>query len=399
MSSLLRELAVQNDSKIVLTVMDGLGGLPHPKTRKTELEAARTPNMDRLAKMSSCGLHHPIAPGITPGSGPAHLGLFGYDPVEVKIGRGVLAACGIGFKLQQNDLAFRLNFATMQDGVITDRRAGRIPTEEGARLCEKLRIIELPGVEVFVEPVMQYRAVVVLRGEGLDPRLADSDPQETGKSPLRVKALAPEANKSAELVNTFIDKAREVLKDEPKGNMILARGFDRLPDIPTLEEAYGLKSAVIATYPMYKGLGAIAGMDIIKCGKEIADEFEALQEVYNDYDFIFLHIKPTDSAGEDGNYDLRVQILEEVDSYIPVLERLQPKVLVITGDHSTPASLQSHSWHPVPIMLHSPTARIDSWLDGFSERSCAQGSLGVFPAKELMALMLAHAGRLIKYGA
>jgi len=396
---LLKKLVATNDSKMILLVMDGLGGLPHPGTGCTELETAHTPNMDGLARRSACGLIHPIAPGITPGSGPAHLSLFGYDPVKYNIGRGVLAACGIGFPLERRDLAFRINFATMEDGVITDRRAGRIATEECERLCKVLDSITLDGVEVMVRAVMQHRGVVIIRGDDLHPELTDSDPQQVGKKPLPVEAKTDEARRTAGIVNEFIARAREALKDEHPANMILARGFDKLPALDTLSEAYGIKAAVIASYPMYKGLGSIVGMDVIETGKEISEEFGTLKDIYSDYDFVFLHIKPTDSLGEDGDFAGKVGVIEEVDRFIPGVLDLKPEVLVITGDHSTPAILQSHSWHPVPLLLYSPWERQDSWLTAFGESQCACGSLGVFPAWSLMALMLAAAKRLQKFGA
>lgn len=397
----LQELVTKADTKLVLLVMDGLGGLPHPETGKTELETARTPNLDRLAKISSIGLHTPVAPGITPGSGPGHLGLFGYDPVQNEVGRGVLSALGVGIELTPEDVACRVNFATMENGVITDRRAGRIPTEVGARLCKKLESIRIPGVEITIRPEMQYRAVIVFRGEGLGAKLADTDPQKTGLAPLPVRATAddPASQRTAGLFNEFIRQANEVLEEERPANTILLRGFDKLPHLPTFREKYGLGSAVIAVYPMYRGLARLVGMEVLDAGHSIEEEFEALKQNWAKYDFFFVHVKPTDSSGEDGAFDKKAQVIEEVDALIPRLEALQPDVLVVTGDHSTPALLKAHSWHPVPILLASRYARRNQWVEKFGESDCARGALGFIRSIDILPLMLAHGLRLQKFGA
>ncbi|MGE5483016.1 MAG: phosphoglycerate mutase, partial [Bacteroidota bacterium] len=275
----LQELVTKADTKLVLLVMDGLGGLPHPETGKTELETARTPNLDRLAKISSIGLHTPVATGITPGSGPGHLGLFGYDPVQNEVGRGVLSALGVGIELKPADVACRVNFATLENGVITDRRAGRIPTEEGARLCKKLESIRIPGVEIVIRPEMQYRAVIVFRGEDLGADLSDTDPQKTGLAPLPVRATSedPASQRTAGLFNEFVRQANQVLAEERPANTILLRGFDKLPQLPTFQEKYGLGSAVIAVYPMYRGLARLVGMQVLDAGHSIEEEFEVLK--------------------------------------------------------------------------------------------------------------------------
>ncbi|REJ31653.1 MAG: phosphoglycerate mutase [Bacillota bacterium] len=396
---ILRQLATPAQSKMVLLVMDGLGGLPHEKTGLTELETAKTPNLDRLAKENSVGLTTPLIPGVTPGSAPAHLALFGYDAFEYPIGRGVLSAVGIGLDLTPNDVACRVNFATMKDGVIVDRRAGRIPTEEAARLCEALSAVKLPGVELIIRPEMQHRAVIVWRGEGLSDAIADTDPQVTGVPPLPARALAPEAEKMAALVNEFLAQANRILANEPRANTVLLRGFGRLPHIPTLQELYGLRAAVIAAYPMYRGLAKLVGMEERPAGKTFRDQLASLKEAWNEYDYFFLHVKGTDAAGEDGDFDRKVALIEEVDAALPELLELKPDVLVITGDHSTPARMRGHSWHPVPVLLVSPLARRNPWVNGFGESEAAKGALGHIRSQELMGLMLAHAGRLKKYGA
>lgn len=396
---LLQKLAVPADSKLVLLVMDGLGGLPHPETGRTELETARTPNLDALAQRGSLGLITPIAPGITPGSAPAHLALFGYDPVQYQIGRGVLSAVGVGLDIGPEDVACRVNFATMQDGAITDRRAGRIPTEEAERLCRRLSEIRLPGVEIIIRPEMQYRAVIVWRGAGLSDQVADTDPQVTGKPPLPARALAPEAEATAELVNRFVAEANRVLAGEPRANTILLRGFGKLPHIPSLTELYRLRAAVLAIYPMYRGLAKLVGMQELPAGESFADQVAALRRAWADFDYFFIHVKGTDAAGEDGDFQRKVQEIEAVDRLLPEILALNPDVLVVTGDHSTPAALRSHSWHPVPVLLSSPAARANPWAEGFGETACSRGTLGQLRSRDLLSLMLAHGGRLKKFGA
>ena len=396
---LLKELAIPSGSKIVFLIIDGLGGLPRPEDGLTELEAAHTPNLDRLAGQSICGLTVPVAPGITPGSGPGHLALFGYDPLVYEVGRGVLEALGIGFDLGPDDVAARGNFCTVDDqGRITDRRAGRIPTEKGAKLCALLRTIELPGVQVFVEPVRDYRFLLVLRGEDLSDALTETDPQRTGIPPLPVKALRPEAEPTAQLFNTWIARARELLADQRPANMVTLRGPSKDPHLPKMGEVFKLRAAAIATYPMYRGIAKLVGMEILPTGETIAEEFETLAQHWEAFDYFFLHVKKTDSAGEDGDFARKAAIIEEVDDLVPSLLALKPDVLVVTGDHSTPWSLRAHSWHPLPILLHSAYCRPDG-IEAFSERACARGSLGVFPAKHIMPLALAHALRLQKFGA
>jgi 2,3-bisphosphoglycerate-independent phosphoglycerate mutase len=396
---ILSSLARKSDTKMVLLVMDGLGGLPREETGLTELETAKTPNLDRLASQSSCGQMHPIAPGITAGSGPAHLALFGYDPLGHNIGRGVLSALGLDLDLGPDDVACRVNFATMRDGKIVDRRAGRIPTEECARLCKVLSGIKMGGVEITVAPEMQHRAAVVFRGRGLSGAVTDSDPQKEGLAPLTMQPLNPESKQMADIANAFVEEAKRALKDEPVANMVLMRGFDKSPAIATVSELYGIRAAAIAAYPMYRGLAKLVGMNVITGVNTLEEEVEALSRCLAEYDYFFVHVKYTDSSGEDGDFDRKVSVIEEVDALIPSILDLRPDVFVVTGDHSTPARLKSHSWHPVPVLLHASTARCDAWLTSFGEGQCARGSLGTFESRHLMALMLAHAQRLAKFGA
>jgi 2,3-bisphosphoglycerate-independent phosphoglycerate mutase len=397
----MRELSVKTDSKIVLLILDGLGGLPMDPSGLTELEAADAPNFDALAARSDLGLSLPVAAGVSPGSGPGHLALFGYDPQRYVVGRGVLSALGVGFDLGENDLAARLNFATLDDsGKISDRRAGRIPSEKGAQLVELLNEkVALDGVETFVIHEKEYRAVAVFRGEGLSDSLADSDPQRVGLEPLPVKPTdgSPEAERSAALANAFVGQANEILRDQHPANTVLMRGFGMHPALPSFEEIYELDAAAIASYPMYKGLARLAGMELLKEGEGISGEFETLRENWDHHDFFFLHVKPTDAAGEDGDFGRKAAVIEEVDAQIPDLLDMGPDALAVTGDHATPAKLKSHSWHGVPFLLSSPYTLPTA--ESFGERACAGGSLGAFPAEEIMGLLMGHALKLNRYGA
>jgi 2,3-bisphosphoglycerate-independent phosphoglycerate mutase len=398
---LVRQLAVPNDTKILLAVVDGLGGLAHPETGRSELESADIPHLDRLAAESACGLTVPVGPGITPGSGPGHLALFGYDPLRYTAGRGALEALGIDFDLQPQDVAARGNFCTLDaEGRIVDRRAGRIATDQMAALCARLREIELPGVQLFVEPVREHRFVLVLRGKdgALSDQLAETDPQREGVAPLEARALAPEAEPAAGLVRQFVERARTLLNGAQPANGLTLRGFARRPELPPFPETFRLRAGAIAAYPMYRGLAKLAGMTVLPTGSTYDDELATLRKRWDEFDFFFIHYKPADSAGEDGNFAAKVAALRAFDKQIGALRALAADVLIVAGDHSTPATMAGHSWHPVPFLLHSPRARVDD-VDAFDERACLRGSLGIFPAKDVMALAMAHAGRFTKYGA
>jgi 2,3-bisphosphoglycerate-independent phosphoglycerate mutase len=395
----MRKISRTSPSKIVLLVIDGVGGLPHPKTGKTELESARKPNLNRIARDSLCGLIDPVGPGITPGSAPGHLAIFGYDPVKYNIGRGVLEALGIDLELKPDDIAARGNFCTVDDkGIITHRRAGRIATDKNTVLCRLLNNIAINGAEISVLPVKEHRFVLILRGEDLSPALADSDPQQLGLAPKKIEALLPQAQKTARIVNEFVSQAGNLLREETRANMVLLRGFSRRPDIPSIPEIYKLKPAAIATYPMYRGLARLVGMQVLPGGENITEQLNSLQRYYADYDFFFVHFKTTDARGEDGNFQAKVQAIEELDNALPSLLSLDPEVLIITGDHSTPATLAMHSWHPVPFMLKSKWCRPDNVAE-FSERACLAGGMGRFPAMEIMPLAMANALKLDKFGA
>lgn len=394
----IQKLAKSTPSKIVMLVLDGLGGLPHPETGKTELEAAVTPNFDKLASQSICGLSHPISPGITPGSGPAHLALFGYDPIKNVIGRGVLESLGIDFDLLKSDVAARGNFCTVdENGIVTDRRAGRIPTAESSKLCEELSEIKLSGIELRVVPVSEHRFVVIFRGEGLGADLNDTDPQQEGLPPQKAIGSSEEGQRTAILANEFVEKAKVILANSHPANMLLLRGFSKLPDVPDFDELFKLRAAAIACYPMYLGLAKAVGMKTFKCISD-EDEFSTLENLYNDYDFFYLHIKKTDTHGEDGSFDTKVAVIEKIDALLPKLTALNPEVILITGDHSTPAALKGHSWHPVPLLIYSRFCRKDS-VQTFGETACASGALGNLPAVDIMPLAMANALKLNKYGA
>lgn len=402
MKKLIQPLIQKNETKILLIVLDGISGLP--LNGRTELEAANTPNLDALAKESACGLHIPLAHGITPGSGPGHLSLFGYDPLEYQIGRGVLEALGLGLDVRRTDVAVRCNYATIKDGVIIDRRSGRIPTEKNKDLTRNLqrRINKIDEVELIFAPGMEHRFAVLMRfPETLEPDVAmitDTDPQKEGRVPLLPRPLSKKAKRVSRIAERLINLAQEILKNEEKANYILMRGFSGMPHMPSFEETFGLKALAIATYPMYRGLARLVGMDTPAIEGTIEDEIGFLKKRYNDYDFFFLHVKKIDSYGEDGNFEGKVARIEEFDKPLPEIIRLKPDVLIITGDHSTPSLMRSHSWHPVPILIKSPYV-LGGLSSAFTERECTKGELGIFPTVNLMPLALANSLRLKRFGA
>jgi 2,3-bisphosphoglycerate-independent phosphoglycerate mutase len=396
---LLRTLAQPATTKIILCSLDGLGGLPRPGTGKSELETARMPNLHALASRSACGLLRHVGPGITPGSGPGHLGLFGYDPLQHPVGRGVLEALGIDFHLKPGDVAARGNFCTVDGGGrITDRRAGRISTDLCVKLCERLREIKVDGAEIVIEPVKEHRFVLVLRGDGLSGAVSETDPQALGVPPLPTRALEPAAERTAAAVNQFVERARPLLRNAAPANMVLLRGFDRQPDIPLFPETFRLRAAAVAAYPMYRGLARLVGMDVLDTGSTFADEIATLKRHWDSYDFFFLHYKDTDKAGEDGDFDAKVEALERFDARLPDILALRPDVLAVSGDHSTPSILAAHAWQPVPALVASAYCGADH-VSRFTERDCAGGALGLVPAQDLMPVLMANALRLAKYGA
>lgn len=400
---LLARLARPAESKIVLLVLDGLGDLACSTQPKTALESAATPNLDALAERSSLGRIVPVATGVTPGSGPGHLALFGYDPAadENDIGRGVLEALGLGLALGPGDVAARGNFATADAaGRLTDRRAGRIPTEECRRVCAKLApaLAGVEGARLEVVPGEAHRFVLLLRGENLSAAVDDTDPQRLGVPPLEARETAPAGAATAAIVRRAVAAMERALADEPKANRVLLRGFSRLPHLPQMGDLYVMRLGAFAGYPLYRGVAWACGMAVVPCGKRIGEILNVVASRWNDFDFFFLHVKQTDQAGEDGDLAAKVAVIEEVDRELPRLLALAPEVLAITGDHSTPAPMKAHSFHPVPLLVSAPLAFADG-VARFDERSAAAGHLGTFPSRDLIGLLLAHAGRLEKYGA
>lgn len=400
MIEFLQEMVIPAKTRIAMIIMDGLGGLGREPGGLTELETARTPHLDQLARLGSCGLTVPVGPGITPGSGPGHLAIFGYDPIKYRIGRGALEALGVDFELGEEDVAARGNFCTVDaHGILIDRRAGRLPTEHSRELAQSLQDIHVDGAEFFIEPVKEHRFAFVVRSAGLGDAVTETDPLKSGVPPLRLEAVEARSQRTAELVNRFVEQAADLLAGNCQANMILLRGFARLPAIPKFSELYGLNAAAIAINGMYRGVAKLAGMQLLDTdGLSPADQFTTLEKFWSDFDFFYLHIKKTDTCGENGDFDGKVRAIEEVDAQIPRLMALEPDVVIVSGDHSSPAVLKSHSWHPVPTLIYAKTARADR-MAKFGESECARGSLGVLPAKDIMPIALAHAGRLAKYGA
>ncbi len=396
----LRGQIVEADTKIVMLIMDGLGGLPREEGGKTELETACKPNMDALAKKSALGMTIPAGPGITVGSGPGHLSIFGFNPLEYQIGRGALEALGVDFELGPDDVAARGNFCVVdENGLLVDRRAGRLPTSESERLVQKLRTIKLEGAEVFVEVVKEHRFVLVFRAPGLGTSLTDSDPLVTGAAPLKAQALEAGSERTAALVNAFLDQAEDLLKNETPANMVLLRGFAKFPTMPKYPDIFKLNAAAIAVNGMYRGVARLVGMNVLPVnGSDLSDEFDCLEKHWSEYDFFYLHFKKTDTFGEIGDFDAKVKAIEGFDAQLPRLMVLNPDVVIIGGDHSSPAVLKSHSWHPVPVLMYAKYVRADKFTE-FGETNCAQGNLGQIPAYHVMPIALANAGRVSKYGA
>jgi len=396
---LIKGISFPTSTKIVLLAIDGLGGLPHPDTGKTELETARTPNLDSMANKGNCGLMDPVIPGISPGSVPGHLAILGFDPLIHNIGRGAMEAMGINFDLQADDVVARGNFAVVdKKGIIIDRRAGRMPLSQTTELCKLLDRMEIDGVKIFVHPLGDYRFIVVFRGEGLASGVTDSDPQINGTVPKKILPLTMQAERTASVANKFIARANALLSKNHQANAILLRGFSKRPQLPSLSDVYKIKAAAISNFPLYRGLARLVGMDLLDAGNTLGDLFSTLQNHFEEYDFISLHVKHIDTAGEDKNFNQKVELIEQLDRHIETMIKLKPDVTVVTSDHSTPAIMGLHSWHPVPVIISSPWCRPDG-ITKFSEYNCLKGSLGRFPATHLMPLAMAYAQKLGKFGA
>ena len=406
LDALYAKLLVKTPVKIALVVLDGIGDIATPaQGNLTPLEAAKTPHLDRLVKAGCAqGRMTPVAPGITPGSGPGHLALFGYDPLEFQVGRGVIEALGLGLELKSGDVAARANFCTLDaKGLVTDRRAGRIPTETCEELCALLssKIKKIGDTEVVIKAGKEHRFVVIFRGKGIEGPLTDTDPNREGlpiASAKPVNAKSAKQKKMAKLISDFYKAALPLLKGRQPANGFLMRGVAHQPAIPLFEDRYALRPAALAVYPMYKGLAQLVGMAKIEGPQTIAEQFKRYQAEYDNYDFFFIHYKYTDKAGEDGNFDAKVKAIQDFDAALPILLEKKPDVLAITGDHSTPCAARGHSWHPQPVLLHSALSGSDK-LDRFTETGANQGSLGIFEAKYLLRLMQANAKMFDKFGA
>ncbi len=393
-------LAQPGDRKVLLLVLDGLGGLPAEPGGATALETAQTPNLDALVGRGGCGVHTPVAPGITPGSGPGHLSLFGYDPLRYRIGRGVLSALGIGFDLRPGDIAVRGNLCTVDSkGVVTDRRAGRISTDEALPVCDLLAGIQVPGAEAFVHHVKEHRFLLVLRPNASSSAdILDTDTGRTGVAPRPITARSETAVPAAAAARDWVERASSVLGDQEPANMVLLRGFASLPEWPRFPDVFQMRSLAIAAYPMYLGVARLVGMEAVQVEDSPTALAEELERRVGDHDFFFLHVKGTDKAGEDGDFGQKVSVIESVDAIVPRLVDAVGGVTLVTGDHSTPATMSAHSWHPVPFLLSGGPARAAAAVS-FGESECARGSLGHVNGWDLLPLAAARAGRLAKYGA
>lgn len=410
MTELISNLSSPNTSKILFWVFDGVGGLPHPTTKKTELEGATIPFLDAFAKQAACCGLQPVDAGVTPGSGPGHMGLFGYDVKEIELPRGILEVLGadtilqngekVNFELGPNDIAARGNFATITEGLISDRRAGKPPSETSRKLVEKLsRELSIDGIEIFLIPGEQHRFAILLRGEDLVGPLSDGDPQKTGLAPVKVAPLEGGEQRAADIINQIRDQATQILKEEETANTVLLRGIGNPPNIDSLESLYGIRCAAIATYPMYRGIARMVGMDVLPVNSLSHDEeVDVLEKYFDDYDFFYLHIKETDSYGHTGEFEKKMAVLEECDPLFERARKLGFDVVVVTGDHCTPCLLKEHSWHPIPTAIWSKTVLSGS-AQSYSELECNNGAYGVRPSKDLLPLVLAEAGRLKKFGA
>ena len=395
----IRDICHKTPTKIVLLVIDGLGGIPHSKTGKSELESAYLPNLDDLATRSATGMTIPVAPGITPGSGPGHTALFGYDPVKYLVGRGVLEALGLNVNLEDGEVAVRGNFCTVDktSNALLDRRAGRISSIESTPLAAMLNEIKVPGIQIAVHPGKDYRFVLTMRGDNLGASVSDTDPIPPEKLPSSAMGLTGDSRATAIAANEFISKARQKLSGQERANMVLLRGFSKIPSWPQMDEVYSLNPAAIAAYPMYRGLAGLLGMKILDTGSTFDEQLVTLENSFKDHDFFFLHYKAADAAGEDGNFEDKIKTLEDLDKKIPQLMDLDIDTLVVAGDHSTPAILASHSWHAVPLLINASHTEGEG-VEAFNEKACATGSIGQIPASNVMTLALANAGKLVRFG-
>ncbi len=405
--------------RILLIIFDGLGDRPVKELgSKTPLEAAPKANLDWFANNGMNGLLDPIGPGIRPGSDTSHLALFGYDPLEVYTGRGPFEAAGVGIELQRGDVAFRCNFASVDENrVLTDRRAGRI--KDGTdKLAESLDGMKLGRVKVLFRAGTEHRAVLVLRGKGLSPKVTDTDPHEEGQKIPESKPLEPKAKATAKALNAFTRRAYDILSEHPvnkarvaKGeapaNMVVARGAGIAPDLPPISEKLGVKAAGIAGVALIKGMFRAVGMDVLEVkgatgglDTDMVAKAEAALKALETYDLVVVNVKAADLCGHDGRSADKIKVIERIDQMMGHFKaNLPPDVIfAFTADHSTPVAVMDHSGDPVPVTIYGDGIRVDE-VPHFDERSAAHGSLGRIRGRDLMPILLNQANRTEKFGA
>lgn len=404
--------------KVIFVICDGLADRPIPELGGlTPLEAAPTPHLDKLAYEAECGMMHTLGRGKTPGSDTAHLTLFGYDIATSYSGRGPIEVAGLGMELKHGDVALRGNMGTVIDGMITDRRAGRIRVV--TPVCEALDGMEIDGVTFIVKPGTAHRAGVIIRGEGLSDAIIDADPH-VPDVPIRTVTPTddtPEAKKTADVLNKFLARAHEVLKDHQfnkdriaagdlPANYLLVRGAGQYKQVESFEKRYGLSACCIAGGGLYKGIGAFLGMDILEVpgatalpDTDIEAKFKLAVDSLKKYDFVFVHVKAADSLGEDGDHAGKRDFIARIDQAVPVLAgRPDDTLLVWTADHTTPCEMKAHSADPVPIMYHGGAVRTDR-VESFGERACGEGGLGFISGLDLMPQVMNLLGKLHLVGA
>ena len=405
------------DNKILMIIFDGIGDRPVKELDdKTPLEAANTPNLDLLAEKGINGIMDTISPGIRPGSDTGHLAMLGYNPFDVYTGRGPFEAAGIGLELKPEYVAFRCNFATVDNGKITNRRAGRI--KEGTKeLAEAVNDIDL-GVDFHFQEAVEHRGVLLFKEKGLGAQVTDVDPHGPGGEYHESKSsIDNEVNrKTAEIINEFTKKSYEVLTDhpvnrkreeegKPPANIILSRGSGEVPKIKSIEEKYDLKAAGITGIPLVKGVCRLAGMDIIDVkgatgglDTDIEGMMISAKKALEDYNFVLVNVKGCDLLGHDGKAIEKKEFIEKLDKSISRFHDIEDTYCAFTGDHSTPVDVKGHSGDPLPLTICGTGVRTDQ-VQKFNERSCAGGGLGRITGNDLFNTLLDLANKAEKFGA